>query len=90
MSLFTFLIFLNLVLPNLITGSDSRSGGRRPFGSGFRRDYDDRRDEGRSSGERSGDRYGDREERYERRDEKQEDKGRTVHLIYLGRSGNQT
>ncbi len=90
MSLFTFLIFLNLVLPNLITGSDSRSGGRRPFGSGFRRDYDDRRDDGRSSGERSGDRYGDREERYERRDEKQEDKGRTVHLIYLGRSGNQT
>uniref|UniRef100_A0A671KHH5 Eukaryotic translation initiation factor 4B n=1 Tax=Sinocyclocheilus anshuiensis TaxID=1608454 RepID=A0A671KHH5_9TELE len=52
-------------------GYDSRGGGRRPFGSGFRRDYDDRRDDGRGSGER----YGDREERYERRDEKHEDSG---------------
>uniref|UniRef100_A0A673IV05 Eukaryotic translation initiation factor 4B n=1 Tax=Sinocyclocheilus rhinocerous TaxID=307959 RepID=A0A673IV05_9TELE len=56
-------------------GYDSRGGGRRPFGSGFRRDYDDRRDDGRGSGERYGDRYGDREERYERRDEKHEDSG---------------
>ncbi|KAI2649896.1 Eukaryotic translation initiation factor 4B [Labeo rohita] len=56
-------------------GYDSRSGGRRPFGSGFRRDYDDRRDDGRGSGERYGDRYGDREERYERRDERREDRG---------------
>ncbi|KTG13531.1 hypothetical protein cypCar_00016369 [Cyprinus carpio] len=54
---------------------DSRGGGRRPFGSGFRRDYDDRRDDGRGSGERYGDRYGDREERYERRDERREDRG---------------
>ncbi|XP_056304786.1 eukaryotic translation initiation factor 4Ba isoform X2 [Danio aesculapii] len=52
-------------------GFDSRSGGRRPFGSGFRRDYDDRRDDFRGSG----DRYGDREERFERRDERREDKG---------------
>ncbi|XP_067226963.1 eukaryotic translation initiation factor 4Ba isoform X2 [Chanodichthys erythropterus] len=60
-------------------GFDSRSGGRRPFGSGFRRDYDDRRDDRRDdfrgSGERYGDRYGDREERYERRDEKRDDRG---------------
>ncbi|XP_016088658.1 eukaryotic translation initiation factor 4B-like isoform X4 [Sinocyclocheilus grahami] len=56
-------------------GYDSRSGGRRPFGSGFRRDYDDRRDDGRGSGERYGDRYGDREERCERRDERLEDRG---------------
>uniref|UniRef100_A0A672QBS3 Eukaryotic translation initiation factor 4B n=1 Tax=Sinocyclocheilus grahami TaxID=75366 RepID=A0A672QBS3_SINGR len=58
-------------------GYDSRSGGRRPFGSGFRRDYDDRRDDGRGSGERYGDRYGDREERCERRDERLEDRGPT-------------
>uniref|UniRef100_A0A8C2IIH4 Eukaryotic translation initiation factor 4B n=1 Tax=Cyprinus carpio TaxID=7962 RepID=A0A8C2IIH4_CYPCA len=59
-------------------GYDSRGGGRRPFGSGFRRDYDDRRDDVRGSGERYGDRYSDREERYERherRDEKREDRG---------------
>uniref|UniRef100_A0A8C1Z7M3 Eukaryotic translation initiation factor 4B n=1 Tax=Cyprinus carpio TaxID=7962 RepID=A0A8C1Z7M3_CYPCA len=60
---------------NLISGYDSRGGGRRPFGSGFRRDYDDRRDDVRGSGERYGDRYSDREERYERRDEKREDRG---------------
>uniref|UniRef100_A0A672QBT2 Eukaryotic translation initiation factor 4B n=1 Tax=Sinocyclocheilus grahami TaxID=75366 RepID=A0A672QBT2_SINGR len=65
------------MLPNLISGYDSRSGGRRPFGSGFRRDYDDRRDDGRGSGERYGDRYGDREERCERRDERLEDRGPT-------------
>nr|XP_005162013.1 eukaryotic translation initiation factor 4B isoform X1 [Danio rerio] len=52
-------------------GFDSRSGGRRPFGSGFRRDYDDRRDDFRGSG----DRYGDREERFERRDERRDDRG---------------
>ncbi|KAK2858313.1 hypothetical protein Q7C36_006232 [Tachysurus vachellii] len=46
-------------------GYDSRGGGgRRAFGSGYRRDYnDDRRD---------GDRYG--EERYERRDDKREER----------------
>uniref|UniRef100_A0A8C2FCJ7 Eukaryotic translation initiation factor 4B n=1 Tax=Cyprinus carpio TaxID=7962 RepID=A0A8C2FCJ7_CYPCA len=43
-------------------GYDSRGGGRRPFGSGFRRDYDDRRDDGRGK-------------RYERRDERREDRG---------------
>ncbi|XP_005162013.2 eukaryotic translation initiation factor 4Ba isoform X1 [Danio rerio] len=52
-------------------GFDSRSGGRRPFGSGFRRDYDDRRDDFRGSG----DRYGEREERFERRDERRDDRG---------------
>ncbi|KAJ8369935.1 hypothetical protein SKAU_G00099630 [Synaphobranchus kaupii] len=56
-------------------GFDSRSGGRRPFGSGFRRDYDDRRDEYRGSGDRYGDRYGDREDRSERREEKREERG---------------
>ncbi|XP_027000712.1 eukaryotic translation initiation factor 4Ba isoform X3 [Tachysurus fulvidraco] len=58
-------------------GYDSRGGGggRRPFGSGFRRDYDDRRDDYRGSGDRYGDRYGDREDRTERRDEKREDRG---------------
>ncbi|XP_017335983.1 eukaryotic translation initiation factor 4Bb isoform X1 [Ictalurus punctatus] len=38
-------------------GYDSRGGGRRAFGSGYRRDFDDKRD---------GDRFG--EDRYERRD----------------------
>ncbi|XP_036389920.1 eukaryotic translation initiation factor 4Ba isoform X2 [Megalops cyprinoides] len=55
-------------------GYDSRSGGRRPFGSGFRRDYDDRRDDYRS-GDRYGDRYGDREDRFERRDDRREERG---------------
>ncbi|XP_076124839.1 eukaryotic translation initiation factor 4B-like isoform X1 [Alosa pseudoharengus] len=51
-------------------GFDS-GGGRRAFGSGFRRDDDFRRDEGRSGGDRFGDRYGDREERsFERREER--------------------
>uniref|UniRef100_A0A3P8UWG2 Eukaryotic translation initiation factor 4B n=1 Tax=Cynoglossus semilaevis TaxID=244447 RepID=A0A3P8UWG2_CYNSE len=57
-------------------GYDSRSGGgRRAFGSGFRRDYDD----SRGSGDRYGDkdRYGDREDRYERRDERREERGPT-------------
>ncbi|KAI5109545.1 eukaryotic translation initiation factor 4B isoform X2 [Silurus meridionalis] len=46
-------------------GYDSRSGGggRRAFGSGYRRDFDDRRD---------GDRYG--EDRYERRDERRDER----------------
>lgn len=61
-------------------GYDSRGGGRRAFGSGFRRDYDDRRDDYRGSGdrygERFGDRYGDRDERYERREERREDRGK--------------
>uniref|UniRef100_A0AAY4D2Z6 Eukaryotic translation initiation factor 4B n=1 Tax=Denticeps clupeoides TaxID=299321 RepID=A0AAY4D2Z6_9TELE len=65
-------------------GFDSRGGGRRPFGSGFRRDYDDRRDDYRSGGgggDRYGDRYGDRDryadrdDRYERREERSEDRG---------------
>ncbi|XP_029102293.1 eukaryotic translation initiation factor 4Ba [Scleropages formosus] len=56
-------------------GFDSRSGGRRPFGSGFRRDYDDRRDDYRGSGDRYGDRYGDRDDRYERRDDRREERG---------------
>ncbi|XP_062871185.1 eukaryotic translation initiation factor 4Ba isoform X2 [Trichomycterus rosablanca] len=56
-------------------GYDSRGGGRRAFGSGFRRDYDDRRDDFRSSGDRYGDRPSDREDRYERRDERREDRG---------------
>lgn len=49
---------------------DRGGGGRRAFGSGFRRDYDDR-EEGRG-GDRYGDRYGDREDRYERREERGE------------------
>lgn len=60
-------------------GFDSRGGGRRPFGSGFRRDYDDRRDDYRGSGERY-DRYGDRDDKYERRDERREDRGETLQL----------
>ncbi|XP_070706802.1 eukaryotic translation initiation factor 4Ba isoform X3 [Pempheris klunzingeri] len=54
-------------------GFDSRGGGgRRAFGSGFRRDYDD----SRGSNDRYGgrDRYGEREERYERRDERREER----------------
>ncbi|XP_050968026.1 eukaryotic translation initiation factor 4Bb isoform X2 [Labeo rohita] len=47
-------------------GFDSRGGGRRGFSSGFRRDYDDRRD---------GDRYGDREERLDRRDDGRDERG---------------
>nr|XP_015199769.1 PREDICTED: eukaryotic translation initiation factor 4B isoform X2 [Lepisosteus oculatus] len=56
-------------------GFDSRGGGRRPFGSGFRRDYDDRRDDFRGSGDRYGERYGERDDRYDRRDERREDRG---------------
>ncbi|XP_036446872.1 eukaryotic translation initiation factor 4Ba isoform X1 [Colossoma macropomum] len=56
-------------------GFDSRSGGRRPFGSGFRRDYDDRRDDYRGSGDRYGDRYGDREDKYDKWEERREDRG---------------
>ncbi|XP_017278391.1 eukaryotic translation initiation factor 4Ba isoform X2 [Kryptolebias marmoratus] len=50
-------------------GYDSRGGGgRRAFGSSFRRDYDDSRGSNDSFGDR--DRYGDREDRYERREER--------------------
>ena len=56
-------------------GSRRDDGGRRAFGTGFRRDYDDNQ----SSGDRYGgrDRYGggDREDRYERRDERREESG---------------
>ncbi|XP_051563100.1 eukaryotic translation initiation factor 4Bb isoform X2 [Myxocyprinus asiaticus] len=47
-------------------GFDSRGGGRRGFGTGFRRDFDDRRD---------GDRFGDREDRLDRRDDRREERG---------------
>nr|XP_033792217.1 eukaryotic translation initiation factor 4B isoform X2 [Geotrypetes seraphini] len=48
-------------------GYDSRSS-RRAFGSGFRRDYDDKRDDYRGGGDRYGDRYDDRDRRYDDRD----------------------
>ncbi|KAK3575532.1 hypothetical protein QTP86_029279, partial [Hemibagrus guttatus] len=47
-------------------GYDSRGGGRRAFGSGYRRDYDDKRD---------GDRYG--EDRYEKRDDRRDERAPT-------------
>ncbi|XP_024126001.1 eukaryotic translation initiation factor 4B isoform X5 [Oryzias melastigma] len=54
-------------------GFDSRGGGgRRAFGSGFRRDYDDSRGSSDRYGDR--DRYGEREERYERRAEPREER----------------
>ncbi|XP_028261038.1 eukaryotic translation initiation factor 4Ba isoform X2 [Parambassis ranga] len=55
-------------------GFDSRGGGggRRAFGSGFRRDYDDSRGSNDRYGDR--DRYGEREDRYERRDERREER----------------
>ncbi|XP_047438647.1 eukaryotic translation initiation factor 4Ba isoform X3 [Mugil cephalus] len=55
-------------------GFDSRGGGggRRAFGSGFRRDYDDSRGSGDRYGDR--DRYADRDDRYERRDERREER----------------
>ncbi|XP_029947733.1 eukaryotic translation initiation factor 4Ba isoform X1 [Salarias fasciatus] len=55
-------------------GYDSRGGGgRRAFGTGFRRDYDDSRGSGDRYGDR--DRYGgDREDRYERRDDRREER----------------
>ncbi|XP_066564453.1 eukaryotic translation initiation factor 4Ba isoform X3 [Amia ocellicauda] len=56
-------------------GFDSRGGSRRAFGSGFRRDNDDGRDNFRGSADRYGDRYGEREERYERKDERRDDRG---------------
>ncbi|XP_077054501.1 eukaryotic translation initiation factor 4Bb isoform X1 [Siphateles boraxobius] len=49
-------------------GFDSRGGGRRGFSSGFRRDFDDRRD---------GDRYGDREEHFDKRDDGREERAST-------------
>ncbi|XP_071385023.1 eukaryotic translation initiation factor 4Ba isoform X3 [Centroberyx affinis] len=55
-------------------GYDSRSGGgRRAFGSGYRRDYDDNRSSNDRYGDR--DRYGEREDRFERRDERREERG---------------
>ncbi|XP_012725959.2 eukaryotic translation initiation factor 4Ba isoform X1 [Fundulus heteroclitus] len=55
-------------------GFDSRGGGggRRAFGSSFRRDYED----GRGSSDRYGDkdRYADRDDRYERRDERRDER----------------
>lgn len=62
-------------------GFDSRGGGgRRAFGSGFRRDYDD----SRGSNDRYGDRerYGERDDRYEKRDERREERGKKV-FYYL-------
>lgn len=60
-----------------LSGFDSRGGGggRRTFGSGFRRDYDDSRGSNDRYGER--DRYGDREDRYDRRDDRREERGET-------------
>ncbi|XP_041814238.1 eukaryotic translation initiation factor 4Ba isoform X4 [Chelmon rostratus] len=52
--------------------SRDRGGGRRAFGSGFRRDYDDNRGSSDRYGDR--DRYGEREDRYERRDDRREDR----------------
>ncbi|XP_077459587.1 eukaryotic translation initiation factor 4Ba isoform X2 [Stigmatopora argus] len=54
-------------------GYDSRGGGggRRAFGSSFRRDYDD----GRGSNDRYGDRDRYNDDRYEKRDEGRDDKG---------------
>ncbi|CAJ1051599.1 eukaryotic translation initiation factor 4Ba isoform X4 [Xyrichtys novacula] len=55
-------------------GYDSRGGGggRRAFGSGFRRDYDDSRGSNDRYGDR--DRYPEREDRFERRDERREER----------------
>ncbi|KAG8007510.1 Eukaryotic translation initiation factor 4B, partial [Nibea albiflora] len=55
-------------------GYDSRGGGggRRAFGSGFRRDYDDSRGSNDRYGDR--DRYGERDDRYDRRDERREER----------------
>ncbi|XP_026204816.1 eukaryotic translation initiation factor 4Ba isoform X2 [Anabas testudineus] len=54
-------------------GYDSRGGGgRRAFGSGFRRDYDDSRGSNDRYGDR--DRYGERDDRYDRRDDRREER----------------
>uniref|UniRef100_A0A665SW80 Eukaryotic translation initiation factor 4B n=1 Tax=Echeneis naucrates TaxID=173247 RepID=A0A665SW80_ECHNA len=54
-------------------GYDSRGGGgRRAFGSGFRRDYDDSRGSNDRYGDR--DRYSDRDDRYDRRDDRREER----------------
>lgn len=68
----------------VFSGFDSRGGGgRRAFGSSFRRDYED----GRGSNDRFGDRdrYGDREDRFERRDERREERGEftLMHFFFL-------
>ncbi|XP_046880732.1 eukaryotic translation initiation factor 4Ba isoform X1 [Hypomesus transpacificus] len=58
------------------TSFDSRSGGgRRAFGSGFRRDYDDNRSSSDRYGGDRGGFGGDREDRFERREERREEKG---------------
>ncbi|XP_061583718.1 eukaryotic translation initiation factor 4Ba isoform X2 [Cololabis saira] len=55
-------------------GFDSRGGGgRRAFGTSFRREYDDNRGSSDRYGDR--DRYGEREDRYERREERREERG---------------
>ncbi|KAM6927967.1 eukaryotic translation initiation factor 4Ba [Xenentodon cancila] len=55
-------------------GYDARGGGggRRAFGSSFRRDYDDNRGSNDRYGDR--DRYGERDDRYDRRDERREER----------------
>lgn len=70
-------------------GYDSRGGGgRRPFGSGFRRDYDDSRGSGDRYGDRDDrydkrdDRHDRREDRYDRRDERREERGGFDFLSY--------
>ena len=70
--------FLSLVV---FLGFDSRSGGggRRAFGSGFRRDYDDNRGSNDRFGDR--DRYGDREDRYEKREERRDERGENAVFI---------
>lgn len=71
----------------LLLGFDSRGGGggRRAFGSGFRRDYDDSRGSSDRYGDR--DRYGEREDRFERRDERREERGESSiykHYLVIG------
>lgn len=79
-----FLHFYNVAsLNTLLPGFDSRGGGgggRRAFGSGFRRDYDDSRGSGDRYGDRDRDRFGDRDrygdhDRYGDREERREERG---------------
>lgn len=74
----------NLTFPTFLNkGFDSRGGGgggRRAFGSGFRRDYDDSRGSGDRYGDRDRDRFGDRDrygdhDRYGDREERREERG---------------
>lgn len=72
---FDLTIFLSCSLA-VLQGFDSRGGGggRRAFGSGFRRDYDDSRGSNDRYGDR--DRYGERDsDRYDRRDDRREERG---------------